>query len=271
MTSAVETFVVALSRVSRNANRHVARLQRADRDDIVAAALAWCWEHREQYTPDVPLDKWFHGAVRNARTAFFRAEERAHSATALANMQADVGDDPSVQAEAVQAAEVLAAGLTDNEVRVASLVGEGYTNLQIRHKLGRSIGNDLITNAKRKLRQLTALLPEASLQGRDLRDMLARTTPKPASDGAVEGVLSGIDRAIERLDFPPTEEGADCPPCWRCKWFEGYLPGDHKSVRLTVADPQVRDAVTVTEIRKIDIATRVRSGDIGFTGTGRNT
>jgi hypothetical protein len=73
--------------------------------------------------------------------------------------------------------------------------------------------------------------------------------------------VRGIDKDIERLDFPPPS-GKECPPCWRCKWFEGYKPSKHKSLRFPVTEPEVREAVLDTEARKIDIAGRVRAGTI---------
>jgi DNA-directed RNA polymerase specialized sigma24 family protein len=257
MTSAVESFVVALSRVSKKANRYLARLQPADRDDIIAMALAWCWEHRAEYKTDVSLDNWFVGAVRNAKKEFFTAEARASAASSLAPMQADLGNDPSVQAEAVQAAEILVASLTPDEVQVAQLVAAGYTFRQISLKLGRRVRDD-----RKQLRRFAGLLPRPSDQCRVLRDVRARTVPATSSDDHKQTAKQpSIDRAIEQLDFPPLE-AADCPPCWRCKYFEGYLPGDHRSVRLIIQEPEVREAVSRTEVAKVDIATRVRAGTI---------
>lgn len=266
MTSAVESFVVALSRASKKANRYLARLQSADRDDIIAMALAWCWEHRSEYPLDVPLDQWFTGAIRNAKQEFFAAEERAQASSVLAPMQADLGDDPSIQAEAIQAAGLLADALAPEESRVASLIAAGYTHRQIVHKVG-SGADALITRARKQLKRFSVLLPRPSDQSQVLRDARARTAPASGADD-VRYKAASIDRAIEQLDFPPPEM-ADCPPCWRCKYFEGYLPGDHRSVRLIVSEAEVREAVSSTEVRKVDIATRVRDGEVGFTGIGR--
>lgn len=258
MTSAVETFVVALSRASKKANRYLARLQPADRDDIIAAALAWCWEHRTEYSLDVSLDKWFVGAVRNARREFFKAEARARAPDVLAAMQSGLGDDPAAQVEAVQAAELLAASLTPGEIEVAVLTAEGFTERQIRRKLGRRIDDD-----RKQLRRLAGLVPDVVDRGRILRDVRARTSAATTSDEQHQtSKQPGIDRAIEQLDFPPPAGTADCPICWRCCWYRGYLPGDHKSVRLVVSDPEAREAVSNTEKRKIAIATAVRNDSL---------
>jgi DNA-directed RNA polymerase specialized sigma24 family protein len=264
VSSAVETFVVALSRASKKANRYLARLQPADRDDIIASALAWCWEHRTEYPLDVSLDNWFVGAVRNAKRAFFTAEGRTAAADSLAEMQSGPGDDPAVQVEAMQAAEQLAASLSPGEMEVAVLTAQGYSRKDIERKLGRRVQDE-----RKQLRKFAGLVPDVADRGRILRDVRARTVPAADSDEHRQtSKQPSIDRAIEQLDFPPPEM-ADCPPCWRCKYFDGYLPGLHKSVRLIISEPEVRQAVAVTEVRKIDIATRVRDGEVGFIGTGR--
>ena len=64
---------------------------------------------------------------------------------------------------------------------------------------------------------------------------------------------------LEQLDFAPPA-GKDCPPCWRCMWFEGFMPDGKRSTRMGIEDAEVREAVQSTEARKIEIAQRVRSG-----------
>jgi hypothetical protein len=71
--------------------------------------------------------------------------------------------------------------------------------------------------------------------------------------------LSWIDKEIERLDFPPPS-GKECPPCWRCRWYDGFMPGTSKTVRMPITEPAVKQAVMETEARKIDIAQQVRDG-----------
>ena len=71
--------------------------------------------------------------------------------------------------------------------------------------------------------------------------------------------MSDIDRKIEQLDFAPAH-GKDCPPCWRCMWFEGFLPLGKRDTRMDIADDEVRAAVSSTEGQKILIAQQVRGG-----------
>jgi hypothetical protein len=81
----------------------------------------------------------------------------------------------------------------------------------------------------------------------------------PVSSDDADDPLSEIDVALERLDFAPPA-GKDCPPCFRCMWFYGFLPGDKRSTRMNIEDIEIREAVKNTEVRKIEIAQQVRSG-----------
>jgi hypothetical protein len=73
----------------------------------------------------------------------------------------------------------------------------------------------------------------------------------------VDDRLSEIDVALERLEFAPAA-GQECPPCWKCKWYEGLMPDGKRPTRMEIADKEVRDAVKNTEARKIEIAQQVR-------------
>ena len=65
--------------------------------------------------------------------------------------------------------------------------------------------------------------------------------------------------ALEKLEFSPAA-GKDCPPCWRCMWFEGYMPAGKRETRMKIEEAEVREAVKNTEARKIEIAQQVRDG-----------
>ena len=64
---------------------------------------------------------------------------------------------------------------------------------------------------------------------------------------------------LEQLDFAPPA-GKDCPPCWRCQWYYGFMSSGKRETRMDIEDLEVREAVKNTEARKIEIAQRVRSG-----------
>lgn len=61
-----------------------------------------------------------------------------------------------------------------------------------------------------------------------------------------------IDHEVERLLQRPKHERADCPSCWRCRWYDGLTPAAWAPP--TLASPEVRAAVDAVERRKIEIA-----------------
>src|ERR1700676_853973 len=69
MDRAEEIFTMQLARAAgKKANKFLrARgLQKSDRDDVISAALLWCWENRANYSLTPTLETWFMNAVRNA-------------------------------------------------------------------------------------------------------------------------------------------------------------------------------------------------------------
>jgi hypothetical protein len=108
--------------------------------------------------------------------------------------------------------------------------------------------------------KLRALIPESAHTNVILRRVV--TPPLPSSDeNAGSGHQPDIDKEIAALDFPPPS-GKECPPCWRCKWFEGYMPGEHRPIRMPISEAEVRDAVRDTEAEKIRIAQEIRNGTL---------
>jgi hypothetical protein len=253
LTSAAESFVVALARASKRAKRHLRGLDPASRDDVLATAILWCWEHKADYDPSVALEDWFLGAIRNARKSFEAGESR-NAAELVPEMVS--ADDPVTHAEAIQAVEIVARALSPEEGRVADLMVAGYSRTEIRGQLGQ-VANDTLAAIRARLDALKPYIPDS----RELRRVMrhARTPPAMGSDD--HGELAPIDREIERLEFAPPA-GADCPPCWRCQWFDGFMPGPHRPVRMPIVEPAVRDAVRDTEARKLEIAQKVRDKDL---------
>lgn len=73
------------------------------------------------------------------------------------------------------------------------------------------------------------------------------------SDNARKG-KAPIDHEIERILRRPKHERADCPSCWRCRWYDGLTPAAWR--RTLCADKELEDAIYNVERRKIEIAGR---------------
>lgn len=249
MTSAGELFVVALARASRRARRHLRGLDPAARDDILATAILWCWENRATYSPVVSLDTWFVSAIRHAKQAWARSE--AHTVAELIEAIA-APEDTSAQAELLQLEDRLQKRLeamSVTERKIAALQVRGHTQDEIVQRLRVSAAT--VSDVRRKLAPLKRLLPDNREWCR-----VVRKSQSLDSDDIREP--APIDKEIERLEFAPPA-GKDCPPCWRCKWFDGYLPTPNTKRRdpITV-EPDIRAAVLSIEARKVEIAKQIR-------------
>jgi hypothetical protein len=241
--NASEVFTTQLARAAgRQADRFLkARgLQVADRDDIVGAAMLWCWENRDNYSLTTTLETWFMNAVRNA----YQDLRRNELPTSTESIDDIVGEDTTYDiAAAESSAKALLDALTPVDKEIAWLIMQGYTRVEMMEK---GVPHDAIYQARARIKQLRRLIPDDKVVRSSLR-----TAPSVESDN--------IDVPIEQLDFPP-HHGKDCPPCYRCMWFEGFMPADKRSTRMDIEDAEVREAVKVTESRKIEIAQQVRDG-----------
>ena len=247
MTSAPEVFVVELARVSRMARKFVRGLSKEDRDDVLSAALLWCWEHRDSYSLTTSLETWFVNAVRDSYKAWQRGELRA-SAEVLNEIP--TADSTLAAVEAREAATKLAASLPPDYRRVAELEAQGYTRAEM---VAQGVVKSTIDAARARIKQMRRLIPDPHEYRTILRGAGYVDSDERLDHGAP------IDREIEQLEAIP-RHGADCPPCWKCKYFEGYLPGPHRRVGMPLQAPEVAAAVAATEARKVKIAKRVRAG-----------
>jgi hypothetical protein len=250
MDRAEEIFTMQLARAAgKQANRFLRSrgLQKSDRDDVISAALLWCWENRANYSLTTTLETWFMNAVRDGYKGLRRGE------LPLSDESIDqmASADPTYDAVAAESsAKALIDALTPVDKEIAILVMEGYTYREINK---RGYANDAINGAQKRIKQLRRLLPEESRSKR-----LIQTTAAAVSDDAGDQ-LSGIDAELERLEFAPPA-GKDCPPCWRCQWYYGFMPSGKRETRMDIEDLEVREAVKNTEARKIEIAQQVRDG-----------
>ena len=249
--NAAEIFTMQLARAAaKQANKFLrARgLQKADRDDVISAAMLWCWDNRGNYSLTTTLETWFMGAIRNAYQDL-RRSELPTSEESLDNMSGV--DDPTYDIVAAESsAKVLINALTPVDKEIALLIMKGFTREEMMDK---GISHDAIYQARSRIRQLRRLIPEDTRSKR-----LIQTAAAASSDDAGDQ-LSEIDMELEQLEFAPPA-GKDCPPCWRCMWFEGFMPAGKRDTRMTIEDAEVREAVKATEARKIEIAQQVRDG-----------
>jgi hypothetical protein len=248
--TASEVFTMQLARAAaKQANRFLSArgLQKSDRDDVIAAAMLWCWENRDNYSLTTTLETWFMNAVRDAYKALQR-DTLPTSDESLDNMGG--ADETYNIAAAESSARALIDALTLPHKVVAMRIMRGYTRQEM---MAGGISKRTIDEAHQRIKQLRRLLPD--MEGARL---IARTAPTAPSDDA-DDQLSEIDAALEQLDFAPAA-GKDCPPCWRCQWYYGFLPSGKRDTRLDIDDKEVREAVKNTEARKIEIAQQVRDG-----------
>src|ERR1700677_1687182 len=233
MDRAEEIFTMQLARAAgKTANKflHARGLQKADRNDVISAALLWCWENRANYSLTTTLETWFMNAVRHAHRDLKRGE------LPLSDESIDqmASADPTFDAVAAEsAAKALMEALTPADRKIAALIAEGYTRREIM-KMG--IDQYRVDSTYARIKQLRRLVPDESRSKRLIQTMVAAV-----SDDAGDQ-LSGIDAELERLEFAPPA-GKDCPPCWRCMWFEGFMPADKRSTRMDIEDLEVREAV----------------------------
>jgi hypothetical protein len=248
--NASEIFTLQLARAAASqANKFLrARgLQKADRDDVIAAAMLWCWENRDNYSLTTTLETWFMNAVRNA----YQDLKRNELPTSYESLENIGGEDTTYGAVSAESdARSLLQQLTAPEREIVAQALDGVTwREMIRH----GTPETLLKQTKEVLRVLRKTMPDNAA-----RAALARTAPTVSSDNA-DDQISEIDMALEKLDFPPPA-GKDCPLCWRCSWYYGFMPDGKRSTRMDIEDREVREAVKSTEARKIEIAQQVRSG-----------
>jgi len=256
MDRAEEIFTMQLARAAgKTANKflHARGLQKSDRNDVISAALLWCWENRANYSLTTTLETWFMNAVRDAYKNLTRAE--------LPGSEESIGtlagaDDTHNIASAESSLSALLNALTPVDREIALLTMQGVTYREIWKNYGHP--KKVIDDAHQRIKQLRRLLPD-----RDLRQAVRSGTTSRAPNldelDESEAQVSSIDIEIEQLDFAPPA-GKECPPCWKCMWYEGYMPAGKRETRMDIADIEVREAVQNTEARKIEIAQQVRSG-----------
>lgn len=200
MIAPVEVFVVQLARTSAPAQHYLnsCGIWGEDRDDIISAAILWCWEHRAQYSLTVTLDFWFRNVVRDCVSRHARGEKRNAATELLAQMAGK--DDPEYNIRLQQGLEELRANMDVTDVAIVRLrLDYDMTDEQIAKtlKTGRA-------TVKRRLEIMRSFLPESAHVNTLLRRAVAGVAD--GSDDASD-ILSGVDYEIERLEMPPDDLG----------------------------------------------------------------
>ncbi len=222
-------------------------MSKHNRDDVLASALLWCWEHKDAHDPSVEnLEEWFIGALKEARKTHRNATSRSRSKQPPLTTSS-TQDDTLTLASGASTADLLERALTVRQRTVLRVMDAQNWSF---HKTARVCGLDgLETDMLRiQLKKIRDELPEL----REWHKTIMRRMVD--SDDIKYDEKPRIDREIEALEFAPSPE-KDCPPCWRCKWFEGWTPSNYKPTRL--ADAEVQTAVQRTEAEKIRIANSI--------------
>jgi hypothetical protein len=254
MDRAEEIFTMQLARAAgKQANKflHARGLQKQDRNDVISAALLWCWENRANYSLTTTLETWFMNAVRDAYKNLARAELPT-SEESIATLTG--GNDTHNISAAESAVNALLLALTPVDRKIAVLTMQGYTYREI---WKRGFPKRVIDDAHARIKQLRRFLPDQEVNIAIRRGVTPRTPNLDELDDSPQSQSSSIDVEIEQLDFAPPA-GKDCPPCWRCMWFEGFMPAGKRDTRMDIDDQEVREAVKNTKARKIEIAQQVR-------------
>jgi DNA-directed RNA polymerase specialized sigma24 family protein len=238
----LESFITELARSSGHSLRILQRVPARGRDDVLSDALLSAWENRHEYAPPQLPEAWFAKYLRAAARRW-RKGERSH--IDLTELDEAVPDETSALAEIQSEIDRACTEFGPVVTEIADRLLRTYTDRQLETDYGRRA----VTGARTLLRKLERKLGGSRPVVRVLR---ARTTEPEHRP------LAKIDHEIARIDFPPPEH-AECPPCYRCLWWMGYLPNGRHDARMQVVEEDVRVALAAIEARKIEIANAVRS------------
>ncbi|MBK7251933.1 MAG: hypothetical protein IPI06_13975 [Gammaproteobacteria bacterium] len=230
-------FVANMPRLSSVAKRRL-RHRPQDRKDALQAALLAAWERRAEYDPTRgSLPDWFDGILRNAAAKMQRAEAR------FASFDVEpAANDDSFELESEVGC------LSPAEQAALAHIARGETLRSAARLAGISV--EKLQAVRRGLRRVES--PALLIQP---------TPPKPVSDRDSREAAP-IDRAIAQLEGPPNgQEHADCRPCWRCRWFDGWEPANELPPE-TREWTETREAKHKTEREKVRIARGVRTGSL---------
>lgn len=237
MSSAVEQFIIELARSSGHALRVLDRVPARARSDVLAAGITNAWERRAEYEPPQLPEIWFGKFLRAAAREWRKGERGLVDITAL---DETVPDETSALAE-MQSEIEHAINLRGPAVAEAmSELIAGRANRDVERSYGR--------HTYELARKVAGKLERQLRNPRIAQRLLRAHTTEPDNKR-----LAKIDHEIARIDFPPHER-AECPVCWRCMYFYGYLPTGKHEARMKIVEPDIGEAIAATEKRKMQIA-----------------
>lgn len=76
---------------------------------------------------------------------------------------------------------------------------------------------------------------------------------------AAEATQTG-DAPLNRFWFGRRGRKQDCPPCWKCRWYDGWLPPGGVIPKAEYADPEIAEACDHLDHNRVEIAMTIRSG-----------
>ena len=239
MTDPGTQFAIELGRAAKKAHRWLRRLPLQDRDDAIASAMLSCWERRSTFDPlQEALEDWFARSVRSSAQYIVRAT-RVKEYASVKLGEIPTLDESSRTAEALDSTANVLKNLTATEQTIALELAEGYNLKEIAERL--SLSRGIVRATLRKVKRMKAFRPNVD----PVFQAYAALEP-------FDRELAPIDHAIEAMLRRPATERADCPPCWKCMYFEGWKPVHYKPSKIV--DEEIRIAVHSTEGRKIEIA-----------------
>jgi DNA-directed RNA polymerase specialized sigma24 family protein len=191
MLDGQDIFVLQLARASGRARRFLREqdLRKEDREDVIANAIAWCWERRADYPLTTSLSSWFFSAVRHAYREWSKGELRNAS-----EIIEDIGysDTSSASAQALDTLTKIKEriGLMDpTEQQIAALLLREWTQEEIREHLNIDIHR--IPAVRRKLAPYLKHLPDTA----DTRWAIRKSVPLNSDDAP--DTKADIDTAME--------------------------------------------------------------------------
>jgi len=77
------------------------------------------------------------------------------------------------------------------------------------------------------------------------------------------------ERWAQEAEKPPHRYTKDCPPCWRCRYFDGWLPANEAAIFIhakTALEPEIAESLLRIDKNKVRIAKWVRCNGLEDTG-----
>lgn len=90
-----------------------------------------------------------------------------------------------------------------------------------------------------------------------------RAVTIPVEPHTIKGTPSKSDLQPPESTMPLHRYTKDCPPCWRCRYFDGWLPVNEAAIFIhakAALEPEIAASLLRIDTNKVRIAKWVRSG-----------